>query len=184
MSISVTLAPVNTEVSVSSANDIAVSLTNPTTTVEVNNQAIALPQSLGTTDSPTFSSVTASQTLAPTTDTSLSVSEFAAFAGKRIINTASATNTTYGLPTPVAADVGKSWVICNPTDSEITIDHDASGTANYIWIMDGVTLAAAASSWTIKKGAIVEIVVAASDSGGGSATAPNYLIFGAGLLEI
>ena len=50
--------------------------------------------------------------------------------------------------------------------------------------MDGVTLSAAASSWTIKKGAIVEIVVVASDSGGGSATAPNYLIFGAGLLEI
>jgi len=109
---------------------------------------------------------------------------FNTFSGKRIINTASSTATTYGLPTPVAADVGKSWVICNPTDSEITIDHDASGTANYIWIMDGVTLAAAASSWTIKKGAIVEIVVVASDSGGGSATAPNYLIFGAGLLEI
>ena len=109
---------------------------------------------------------------------------FNTFSGKRIINTASSTATTYGLPTPVAADVGKSWVICNPTDSEITIDHDASGTANYIWIMDGVTLAAAASSWTIKKGAIVEIVVVASASGGGSATAPNYLIFGAGLLEI
>ena len=109
---------------------------------------------------------------------------FNSFAGKRIINTASATNTTYGLPTPVAADIGKSWIICNPTDSEITIDHDASGTANYIWIMDGVTLAAAASSWTIKKGAIVEIVVAAAAAGGGSSTAPNYLIFGAGLLEI
>ena len=109
---------------------------------------------------------------------------FNTFSGKRIINTASATNTTYGLPTPVAADVGKSWVICNPTDSEITIDHDASGTANYIWIMDGVTLSASASSWTIKKGSIVEIVVVASDSGGGSSSAPNYLIFGAGLLEI
>ena len=107
---------------------------------------------------------------------------FNSFAGKRIINTASATATTYGLPTPVAADIGKSWIICNPTDSEITIDHDASGTANYIWIMDGVTLSAAASSWTIKKGAVVEIVVAAAAAG--SATAPNYLIFGAGLLEI
>jgi hypothetical protein len=59
MSISVSLAPVNTEVSVSSANDITVSLTSPTTTVEVNNQALALPQSLGTTDSPTFGTVTA-----------------------------------------------------------------------------------------------------------------------------
>lgn len=109
---------------------------------------------------------------------------FNSFAGKRIINTASATATTYGLPTPVTADIGKSWIICNPTDSEITIDHDASGTANYVWIMDGVTLSAAASSWTIKKGAIVEIVVAAAAAGGGSSTAPNYLIFGAGLLEI
>ena len=109
---------------------------------------------------------------------------FNSFAGKRIINTASATATTYGLPTPVAADIGKSWVICNPTDSLITIDHDASGTANYVWIMDGVTLSAAASSWSIKKGAIVEIVVAAATVGGGSATAPNYLIFGAGLLEL
>ena len=109
---------------------------------------------------------------------------FNSFAGKRIINTASATNTTYGLPTPVAADIGKSWIICNPTDSLITIDHDASGTANYIWIMDGVTLSAAASSWTIKRGAVVEIVVAAAAAGGGSSTAPNYLIFGAGLLEI
>ena len=109
---------------------------------------------------------------------------FNSFAGKRIINTASATATTYGLPTPVAADIGKSWIICNPTDSLITIDHDASGTANYIWIMDGVTLSAAASSWTIKKGAIVEIVVAAAAAGGGGLQAPNYLIFGAGLLEI
>jgi len=57
MSISVSLAPVNTEVSVSSSNDVTVSLTNPTTTVEVNNQALALPQSLGTGDSPTFTSV-------------------------------------------------------------------------------------------------------------------------------
>ena len=109
---------------------------------------------------------------------------FNSFAGKRIINTASATATTYGLPTPVAADIGKSWIICNPTDSTITIDHDASGTANYVWIMDGVTLSAAASSWSIKKGAVVEIVVAAAAVGGGSATAPNYLIFGAGLLEL
>ena len=109
---------------------------------------------------------------------------FNSFAGKRIINTASATATTYGLPTPVAADIGKSWIICNPTDSLITIDHDASGTANYIWIMDGVTLAAAASSWQIKRGAVVEIVVAAAAAGGGSSTAPNYLIFGAGLLEL
>ena len=109
---------------------------------------------------------------------------FNSFAGKRIINTASATATTYGLPTPVAADIGKSWIICNPTDSLITIDHDASGTANYIWIMDGVTLSAAASSWSIKKGAIVEIVVAAATADGGGLQAPNYLIFGAGLLEI
>ena len=109
---------------------------------------------------------------------------FNSFAGKRIINTASATDTTYGLPTPVAADIGKSWIICNPTDSFITIDHDASGTANYVWIMDGVTLSAAASSWKIQRGAIVEIVVAAAAAGGGSATAPNYLIFGAGLLEL
>jgi len=57
MSISVSLAPVNTEVSVSSSNDVTVSLTNPTTTVEVNNQALSLPQSLGTGDSPTFTSV-------------------------------------------------------------------------------------------------------------------------------
>ena len=109
---------------------------------------------------------------------------FNSFAGKRIINTASATATTYGLPTPVAADIGKSWIICNPTDSLITIDHDASGTANYIWIMDGVTLSAATSSWTIKKGAVVEIVVAAAAADGGGLQAPNYLIFGAGLLEV
>ena len=109
---------------------------------------------------------------------------FNSFAGKRIINTASATATTYGLPTPVAADIGKSWIICNPTDSLITIDHDASGTANYVWIMDGVTLSAAASSWSIKRGAVVEIVVAAAAVGGGGLQAPNYLIFGAGLLEL
>jgi hypothetical protein len=117
--------------------------------------------------------------------TDIAYTAFNSFSGKRIINTATGnTTTTYGLPTPVAADIGKSWVICNPTDSVITIDHNASGTANYIWIMDGVTLSASASSWTIKKGSIVEIVVVASDSGGGSSSAPNYLIFGAGLLEI
>lgn len=130
------------------------------------------------------SSETLAQTLALGNDADILYTDFNSFAGKRIINTASATATTYGLPTPVAADIGKSWIICNPTDSLITIDHDASGTANYVWIMDGVTLSAAASSWSIKRGAIVEIVVAAAAAGGGSATAPNYLIFGAGLLEL
>tara|TARA_R110002074_G_scaffold381291_3_gene560285 strand:- start:1384 stop:1944 length:561 start_codon:yes stop_codon:yes gene_type:complete len=185
MSISVTLAPVNTEVSVSSANDIAVSLTNPTTTVEVNNQAISLPQSLGTTDSPTFASITASaitasQTLAPTTDTSISVSEFAAFAGKKIIYTGGAGE--IDLPAAVAADNGKSWVIINAGTGALTIDVDGSGTAQFVRFLSGGSVATSNSAnKIIAAGGSAELICIVDGSATNSTTVPNYLIYGGGI---
>ena len=197
MSISVTLAPVNTEVSVSSANDIAVSLTNPTTTVEVNNQAISLPQSLGTGDSPTFaglsvgtttvngaltvsSGITGSQTLAPTTDTSISVSEFAAFAGKKIIYTGGAGE--IDLPAAVAADNGKSWVIINAGTGALTIDVDGSGTAQFVRFLSGGSVATSNSAnKIIAAGGSAELICIVDGSATNSTTVPNYLIYGGGI---
>ena len=58
MSTSVTLNPSVTNVTVSNTDAISVDLTTDSTTVELTNGVI-LPQALGTGDSPTFNSVTA-----------------------------------------------------------------------------------------------------------------------------
>jgi len=181
MSISVSLAPVNTEVSVSSANDIAVSLTNPTTTVEVNNQAIALPQSLGTGDSPTFSSVTTSQTIANyVTDTSITTTEFATYTGKKIIYTGGAGE--IDLPAAVAADAGKSWVIINAGTGALTIDVDGSSTAQYVRFLTGGAVSTSNSvNRVIAAGGTAEIICITDGSVTNSASVPNYLIYGGGI---
>jgi len=169
MSISVSLAPVNTEVSVSSANDISVSLTSPTTTVEVNNQALALPQSLGTGDSPTFSSVTASQALNNSiTDTSIDASEFAAFAGTKIIYTGGAGSIT--LPDAVSGDVGKAWIVVNAGTGAITVKRDTN--SQVIKFLNGSAVSSGSANLTLAVGSAVEIICTAVD---------NYIAFGSGI---
>ena len=109
-----------------------------------------------TSDSFTYSRAVALQ------DGNLSPAQYLALAGKRIIQSGS-TDPTYTLFQPVAADVGKSWIICNPSTNNITIDPDTQN----VWILDGVTLVAKESSWRIKKGGVAEIVCIASNASGG-----------------
>ena len=106
MSISVSLAPVNTEVSVSSANDITVSLTNPTTTVEVNNQALSIP-----------SLITTSQT----TVVNSTAQTASNFYGKRMIHTGGAVTYTFAA-TGTISDVGESVVVVNAGTGDIQLD--------------------------------------------------------------
>jgi hypothetical protein len=105
--------------------------------------------------------------------------------GKRMINTATAA-TTYAIPQVATSRRGKTVVICNPTNKTITLDADG-GTdtvAQYVWILDGVTLMARNGDWQIKAGGVIELVQVGSDTAGGSETAPNYVIFGAGILAV
>ena len=163
MSISVSLAPVNTEVSVSSANDITVSLTNPTTTVEVNNQALSLPQSLGTTDSPTFGSVITSQTtvVASTAQTATN------FFGQRFVHTGG--NITYTFAAVGSSDIGKSLTIINAGTGTITLSITTSKFFNLVAGVDpdfadsssgGTT---GSTAHTLAKGGVAEFIVAAAD---------------------
>jgi hypothetical protein len=105
--------------------------------------------------------------------------------GKRMINTATAA-TTYAIPQVSTVRRGKTVVICNPTNRTITLDADGgTGTiAQYVWILDGVTLFARNGDWQIKAGGVVELVQINSQLDGGSQSAPNYVIFGAGILAI
>lgn len=106
--------------------------------------------------------------------------------GKRIINTAT-TVTTYAIPSAgTGTFAGNSVVICNPTSKTITLDADGgTGTiAQYVWILDGVTLIARNGDWQIKAGGVIELVQVGTDTAGGSQSAPNYVIFGAGILAI
>lgn len=106
--------------------------------------------------------------------------------GKRIINTAT-TPTTYPIPNAgLGTFPGNSVVICNPTTKTITLDADGNffGVAQWVWILDGVTLMARNGDWQIKAGGVVELIAVNTDAGGGSETAPNWVIFGAGILAI
>ena len=106
--------------------------------------------------------------------------------GKRIINTAT-TVTTYAIPNAgLSTFAGNSVVICNPTNKTITLDSDGNffNVAQWVWILDGVTLMARNGDWQIKAGGVVELIAVNNDAGGGSQTAPNWVIFGAGILAI
>jgi hypothetical protein len=72
--------------------------------------------------------------------------------GKRIINTATAP-TTYAIPNAgLGVFAGNSVVICNPTTKTITLDSDGNffNVAQWVWILDGVTLLARNGDWQIK----------------------------------
>ena len=266
MTTEVTLNPSVTNVTVSSTDALSVDLTTNTTTVELANGLI-LPQSLGTGDSPTFTSVTAGsfviagadiseaeletidsvtagtvaankavvvdsnkdissfrnltatnltgtlQTAAQTnitsvgtltgltagqitataytgpqtianyvTDTAIDVTEFATYTGKKIIYTGAAS--TISLPNVVAADIGKSWTIVNAGTGVLTVDVDASGTAQQVRHAHAGGVNTSTTDRTIAIGGIVEIICIAEDSSGitNSSDKPNYLIYGSGVI--
>tara|TARA_R110000796_G_C14546410_1_gene433429 strand:+ start:388 stop:957 length:570 start_codon:yes stop_codon:yes gene_type:complete len=189
MATSVTLNPAVTNVTVASASAISVDLTTSTTTVNVTSGL--LPQNLGTSDSPTFAGLTVNGGITSDSFTysravtiqagDLTPTAFKALAGKRIVkNNSVAAASTFTLFQPTAADVGKSWIICNASTHNITIYPDTQN----VWILDGVTLAANESSWIIKKGGVAELVCIDSHADGGQSSAPTFIIFGAGIIEL
>jgi len=113
-------------------------------------------------------------------DTAISVSEFAAFAGKRIVYTGNACD--IDLPAAVDADIGKTWVIVNASSAAITIDVDGSGTGQYVRWATGATITTSNSAnRAIASGGVVELVCTKATSSANTATAPNYVIYGSGI---
>lgn len=178
MTTSVTLNPSVTNVTVSNTDTISVDLTTDSTTVELTNGVI-LPQSLGTTASPSFiglnvtgtvtaSSISSSQTLAATTDTSIDASEFATFAGKKIVYTGGAG--TLILADAVSGDVGKSWTLLNAGTGALTVDRTTN--TQTIKHLNGSAVSSGTSNLTVATGAVTEIICTAVDT---------YIIFGSGI---
>ena len=187
MATSVTLNPAVTNVTVASASAISVDLTTSTTTVNVTSGL--LPQNLSTSDSPTFAgltvnAITASQTMQLITGstTSVNTTDFLSYAGKRLMVTTSGA-ITIDLPNSVAADAGKTWVIMNASNNEITLDVDNNGTTQYFRILTGGSvitpyLGQNVSHLKITKGGIAELVCLGA---GNDISVPSYLIFGSGV---
>ena len=193
MATSVTLNPAVTNVTVASPSAISVDLTTSTTTVNVTSGL--LPQNLGTSDSPTFAgltvtsgllpqnlstsdsptfagltvnAITASQTISIVTDTSIDVTEFATYNGKKIIYTGGAG--TIILADAVAADIGKSWTIINAGTGAITIDRTTS--TQTIKLLNGSSVSGGTTNLTVATGGVIEVICTAAD---------NYITFGSGV---
>lgn len=131
----------------------------------------------------TADAITASQTIANyVTDTAIDVTEFATYTGKKIIYTGAAS--TISLPNVVAADIGKSWTIVNAGTGVLTVDVDASGTAQQVRHAHAGGVNTSTTDRTIAIGGIVEIICIAEDSSGitNSSDKPNYLIYGSGVI--
>ena len=127
------------------------------------------------------SGITASQTIANyVTDTSISTTEFATYTGKKIIYTGGAGE--IDLPSAVAADAGKSWIIINAGTGALTIDVDGSGTAQYVrFLTGGAVTTSNSANRIIAAGGTAELVCIVDGSVTNSATVPNYLIYGGGI---
>jgi len=131
----------------------------------------------------TADAYTGSQTISNyVTDTAIDVTEFASYAGKKIIYTGAAS--TISLPNVVAADIGKSWTIVNAGTGVITVDVDASGTAQQVRHAHAGGVNTSTTDRTIAIGGVVEIICIAEDSSGitNSSSKPNYLIYGGGVI--
>jgi len=130
----------------------------------------------GLTSSPSIQVITGATT-------SVNNSTFLGYAGKRIMVTT--TNAlTMDLPDSAAGDEGKTWVIMNASNNEITLDADNNGTAQYFRILTGGSVITANQSFggikniKITKGGIAELVCLGN---GNSFSSPSYLIFGSGV---
>lgn len=131
----------------------------------------------------TATSYTGSQTISNyVTDTAIDVTEFASYVGKKIIYTGAAS--TISLPNVVAADIGKSWTIVNAGTGVITVDVDASGTAQQVRHAHAGGVNTSTTDRTIAIGGVVEIICIAEDNSGitNSSDKPNYLIYGGGVI--
>jgi hypothetical protein len=157
--------------------DPTMSLTSELLTV---NAGLAVSEGMtvggGLTSSPTMQLITSATT-------NVVNSTFLSYAGKRIMVTT--TNAlTMDLPDSVAEDEGKTWVIMNASDNEITLDADNNGTAQYFRLLTGGAVITANQGFggvehiKITKGGIAELVCLGA---GNSLTAPSYLIFGSGV---
>ena len=117
---------------------------------------------------------------------SLSDTQFKAKDGKRLLKVSSGGSYEYNLFQPVAADIGKSWTVINADSSGssaysgILIDSNGqrvrfmSGSSNYAY---GSTLDA-----SVHRGGIAEIVCIAANANGGTTAAPNFIIYGSGIV--
>jgi len=112
--------------------------------------------------------ITASQTISIVTDTSIDVTEFATYNGKKIIYTGGAG--TIILADAVAADIGKSWTIINAGTGAITIDRTTS--TQTIKLLNGSSVSAGTTNLTVATGGAIEIICTAAD---------NYITFGSGV---
>ena len=112
-------------------------------------------------------------------NSNLTGAQFKALSGQRIIKIA-ANVRTYALFQPVAGDVTKSWTIVNASQGDITLDADSQ----YIHVMDGLTAIGRQTDWKIRKGGIVDVVCIGSGANGGASNSPNFVIYGAGIVDI
>ena len=114
------------------------------------------------------SGITGSQTISIVTDTSIDVTEFATYNGKKIIYTGGAG--TIILADAVAADIGKAWVIINAGTGAITIDRTTS--TQTIKLLNGSSVSAGSANLTVATGGVIEVICTAAD---------NYITFGSGV---
>ena len=150
-------------------------LLDDTGALTYNPSTGALVSSGTITASPTMQLITGSTTSVNTTD-------FLSYAGKRLMVTTSGA-LTIDLPNSVAADAGKTWVIMNASNNEMTLDVDNNGTTQYFRILTGGSvitpyLGQSVSHLKITKGGIAELVCLGA---GNDISAPSYLIFGSGV---
>ena len=117
---------------------------------------------------------------------SLSDTQFKAKNGKRLLKIASGGSYEYDLFQPTAADIGKSWTVINAdasgssSFSSILIESNGqrvrflSGSSNFAY---GSTVNA-----SVHRGGIAEIVCIAANANGGTTAAPNFIIYGSGIV--
>jgi hypothetical protein len=114
------------------------------------------------------SGITGSQTLAPTTDTSIDATEFASYSGKKVIYTGGAG--TVILADAVSGDLGKGWTLVNAGTGAITIDRATN--SQTIKLLNGSAVSAGSANLTLATGGVIEITCTAAD---------NYIAFGSGI---
>ena len=137
--------------------------TEDTTVLTLNGSGSTLSTPLEVTGG-----ITASQTIATVTDTSIDATEFATYTGKKIVYTGGAG--TVILADAVAGDVGKSWTILNAGTGAITVDRGTN--TQTIKVLNGSAVSTGTADLTLAIGAVVEVVCTAAD---------NYIAFGSGI---
>ena len=110
----------------------------------------------------------------------ISSADFKSYAGQRIVYYGSGAG-EFDLFDAAAADIGKTFVIVNASDDTITLDVDGGGTAQYVGVLTGSSNDGQNTNITIVTGGVAELVCVRGTANGGSAAAPNFIIFGSGI---